>query len=95
MVLGIVALAGLPLVCCCGFGELIALPVGAVAVVLGVAARNRVAASQGALGGDGKALAGIVTGGTAAGIAAVLFVLYLLGVIVTGSGNLVGPTPTR
>ena len=82
MVLGLIALAGLPLVCCCGFGELIALPLGIVA-------------SQGSLGGDGRALAGIVTGATAAAIAGLLFVLYLLGVIATSSiNNLVGPTPT-
>jgi hypothetical protein len=95
MVLGIIALAGLPLVCCCGFGELIALPLGIIAVVLGLTARSKVAASQGALGGDGRALAGIVTGATAAAIAALLFVLYLLGVIASGSfNNFVGPTPT-
>ena len=95
MVLGIISLAGLPLVCCCGFGELIALPLGITAVVFGVLARNRIAASQGALGGDGKALAGIVMGATAGGIAAVLFLLYVFGVIATNSfGHPVGPTPT-
>ena len=97
MVLGIISLAGLPLVCCCGFGELIALPLGITAVVFGVLARNRIAASQGALGGDGKALAGIVMGATAGGIAALLFVLYVLGALSVnwfGHPVVVGPTPT-
>ena len=95
MVLGILSLFGLPLICCCGFGELIALPLGIVAAVLGFTARSRIAASQGALAGDGRALAGIVMGATAAGIAALLFVLYLMGVISSGSlSHMVGPTPT-
>jgi hypothetical protein len=94
MVLGIVSLAGLPLVCCCGFGELIALPLGITAVVFGVLARSRIAASQGALGGDGKALAGIVMGATAGGIAAVLFLLYVFGVIATSSLGHPGGTPS-
>ena len=81
MVLGIVSLFGLPLICCCGFGELVALPLGIIAMVMGFTARSRIAASQGALGGDGKALAGIVMGATAGGIAAILFVLYLVGAI--------------
>jgi hypothetical protein len=86
MVLGIVALAGLPLICCCGLGEFIVLPLGIIAVVLGVQARTRVAAAQGALGGDGKALAGIVMGATAGGIGLLLLVLYALGTIASGGG---------
>ena len=97
MVLGIVALAGLPVICCCGLGELIVLPIGIIAVVLGVQARSRIAASQGALGGDGKALAGIVMGATGAGIGLLLLVLYLLGAIASGSGmfnNFAFPSPS-
>jgi hypothetical protein len=86
MVLGIVALAGLPVICCCGLGEFIVLPLGIIAVVLGVQARSRVAAGQGALGGDGKALAGIVMGATAGGIGLLLLVLYALGAIASGGG---------
>jgi hypothetical protein len=76
-VLGILALAALPLVCCCGVGPVVAIPLGAGAVVFGFMARNRIVSSRGAFGGDGKALAGIVTGGTALAIAIVLVVVYL------------------
>jgi len=86
MVLGIIALAGLPVICCCGLGEVVVLPLGIIAFVLGLQARSKAAAAQGALGGDGKALAGMVMGATAAGIGVVLLVLYLLGGIASGSG---------
>ena len=85
MVLGILALCFLPLGCCCGVGWLIVVPLGIAAIVLGFNARSKVAVSQGMLGGSGKALAGIVMGGTAIGIAAVLFVLEL--VFRVGSGT--------
>jgi hypothetical protein len=97
MVLGIVALAGLPVICCCGLGELIVLPIGIIAVVLGVQARSKIAGNQGAYGGDGKALAGIVMGATAAGIGLVLLVLYALGAIASGGGmfnNFALPSPS-
>jgi hypothetical protein len=77
MVLGILSLCLLPLGCCCGFGLLVVVPLGIGGVVLGFMARSRVTASQGALGGGGKALAGIVTGGTAIAIALVLFAIGL------------------
>ena len=97
MVLGIVSIVALPLVCCCGVGELLAIPAGIIAVVLGFTARSKVAASRGALGGDGKALAGIVMGATAAGIGLVLFVAYAMMFGLGASGvlnNLPGPTPS-
>ena len=97
MVLGILSLVFLPVGCCCGLGELVVIPLGVIGVVLGFSARGKVAASQGALGGDGKALAGIVTGATGAGIGIVLFVLSLLLVGLGTSGilnNLPTPTPT-
>ncbi len=77
MVLGIVSLCVLPLACCCGFGGAVPLVLGILAIVFGVTARNRITASQGALGGGGKATAGIVTGGVAVALAAVLIVLIL------------------
>src|SRR6266511_3992026 len=66
MVLGIVSVCLMPVGCCCWFLELLAVPLGVVAIVMGVNARNRVNASQGTLGGGGKATAAIVTGGIAA-----------------------------
>jgi hypothetical protein len=75
LIFGILSLAVLPLGCCCGIGLLVALPLGVAGVVFGFMARNKIAASQGALGGDGKALGGIVTGGTA------LFVVVALGAV--------------
>jgi hypothetical protein len=77
MVLGILSVCLLPLGCCCGLGMLLVIPLGIGGIVLGFMARNRVTASQGALGGGGKALAGIVTGGTAIGIALVLVAIEL------------------
>lgn len=95
MVLGIVSLGALPLACCCGLGELLAIPAGLAAVILGFNARSKIAASQGALGGDGKALAGIVTGGTAAGIGLVLFfALAVFGLGTSILNNLPSPTPS-
>jgi hypothetical protein len=46
------------------------------------------------LGGGGKALAGIVTGGTAIGIAAVLFVLELIFRVGSGTFFNVFVTPS-
>jgi hypothetical protein len=95
MVLGIVSIVLTPFGCCCGVGEVVVIPLGIVAIVLGVNARNRVAASQGMLGGEGKALAGIITGATAAGIGLVLLVLTILWFGVSSSGLLNGiPSPT-
>ena len=77
MVLGIISLVVLPLGCCCGVGSLASVVLGILAIVFGVTARNRVNASGGTLGGGGKALAGIVCGGVAVGLAAILFILAL------------------
>jgi hypothetical protein len=84
MVLGIVSLVVLPLACCCGVGSLASVVLGILAIVFGVQARNRVNASGGTLGGGGKAMAGIVCGGIAVGLAAILFILGL--VVGLGSG---------
>lgn len=78
MILGIIGLVVLPLGCCCGVGSLASVVLGILAIVFGVSARNRVRASGGTLGGDGKALAGIITGGIAVGIAAMVFILVLV-----------------
>src|SRR5207237_10920211 len=49
MVLGIISICALPLACCCGLGELVVIPLGIVAVLLGLVARNRVEVCQGTL----------------------------------------------
>src|SRR5580765_4065134 len=54
MVLGIVAVCLSLVGCDCWFLEIGAIPLGIVAVVMGVNARNRVNAGQGSLGGGGK-----------------------------------------
>jgi hypothetical protein len=84
MVLGIIALVVTPASCCCGFIAVVPIAMGIVAVFMGVNARNRVNASQGTLGGGGKALAGIITGG----IAAVLGLIFGVGyAILYGLGS--------
>ena len=94
MVLGIISLFLLPLGCCCGIGELLVIPLGIGAVALGFSARGKITASQGTLGGEGRALAAIITGGTATAIALVLFVILLiLGAATQGFLNAI-PTPT-
>jgi len=94
MVLGIISICALPLACCCGLGELVVIPLGIVAVVLGFMARNRVAASQGTLGGGSKALAGIVTGATAAAIGIMLVVaIFVFGFVSPSILNAI-PTPS-
>jgi hypothetical protein len=80
LVFGIVSMAVLPLGCCCGVGYLVAIPFGIAGVVFGVMARNKIAASRGGLGGDGKALGGIVTGVTALFVVVALGAAGLLGV---------------
>ena len=84
MVLGIISLVVLPVGCCCGIGFLASAILGILAVVFGVTARNRVRAAGGTVGGSGKAMAGIVCGGIAIGLAAILFILALA--IGLGSG---------
>ena len=57
-------------------------------------ARNRIAASQGTMGGSGKALAGIITGGTGLGIGILLGIAILLfGLAFSSLVNSI-PTPT-
>lgn len=79
LVFGILSLVALPLGCCCGIGYLVALPLGIAGVVFGFMARNKIAASRGGLGGDGKALGGIVCGATAIFVVVVIGALGLLG----------------
>ncbi|HEX9100450.1 MAG TPA: DUF4190 domain-containing protein [Candidatus Dormibacteraeota bacterium] len=78
MILGIIAVVLAPIGCFCGFLEIVALPLGIVAVVLGFRARSRIAQSQGTLGGSGKALAGLITGFVAIGISLIVGVLILI-----------------
>jgi len=88
MVLGIISICALPLACCCGLGEIIVIPLGIVAVVLGFVARSRISASQGALRGGGKALAGIITGATAAAIGIMLVVaIFVFGFVAPSITN--------
>lgn len=94
MILGIVGLVLTPLTCCCGVGVIIPLGLGIAALVLGFQARGRIAAAPGALGGSGKALAGIITGGTAVGISIVLLILVVVLRVVTPSIINAIPTPT-
>jgi hypothetical protein len=96
MVLGILSLAVLPLGCCCGVGFLVSLPLGIAGIVFGFIARNKIAASRGALGGGGKALGGIVTGGTALFVDVALGAAYLfLGVAGPAVLNVLSsPTPS-
>ncbi|TMD99491.1 MAG: hypothetical protein E6I72_00900 [Chloroflexi bacterium] len=77
MVLGIVGLVLLPLSCCCGVGALPSVVLGILGIVFGVSARNRINASGGTLGGSSRAMAGIICGGIAVGVAAILFILVL------------------
>jgi hypothetical protein len=94
MILGIIGLVLTPLTCCCGVGVIIPLGLGIAALVLGFQARSKVAAAPGQLGGSGKALAGIITGGTAVGISIVLLILVVVLRVVTPSIINAIPTPT-
>ena len=100
MVLGIISQVVLPVACCCGVGGLVSIALGILAIVFGVSARNRIAASGGVLGGGSKAMTGIITGGIAAGIAAILFVIVLViglsgGALVNAINNAIAsPTPS-
>jgi hypothetical protein len=53
----------------------------AVAVVLGILARKRITESNGALGGEGMALAGLITGGLGTVWSALWVVLYIIGAL--------------
>ena len=94
MILGIIGLVLSPLACCCGVLVVVPLGLGIPAVILGFQARGKIAASPGQLGGSGKALAGIVTGGTAIGLAIILLIVSLaIGASFRSLVN-VFPTPT-
>ncbi|HET7420126.1 MAG TPA: hypothetical protein VFL27_07070 [Candidatus Dormibacteraeota bacterium] len=94
MILGIIGLVLTPLTCCCGVGAIVPLGLGIAALVLGFQARSKIAAAPGALGGSGKALAGIITGGTAVGISLVLLLLVVVLRVATPSILNAFPTPT-
>src|SRR5229473_8671910 len=81
MILGIIAVVLAPIGCFCGLLEIVALPLGIVAVVLGFRARSRIAQSQGTLGGSGKALAGLITGFVGLGWSLIWGAILLLVVI--------------
>jgi type IV secretory pathway VirB2 component (pilin) len=59
---------------------------GAVAVVLGIRARNEVRQSGGQQSGDGMALAGIITGAIAF-VLALLFLVVIVIALATGDGD--------
>lgn len=93
MILGIVGLV-LSFLGCCGFFAVVPAGLGIAALILGFQARGKIAAAPGQYGGSGKALAGIITGGIAVGLAVILLLLSLaLGV---GLRSLVNafPSPT-
>ena len=69
MVLGIV---GVPLMCC-----YIGWAAGIAAIVVGILSRNKIKASNGALTGDGMALAGIICGGVVVSLTALWVVLVV------------------
>jgi len=98
MVLGIISLVIVPLACCCGIGSIAPIVTGILAVIFGFMARNRVNSSGGTLGGGGKAMAGIITGGIAVVLAVFGAILYIA--LIASSGSIVNylnslqtPTP--
>ncbi len=74
MILGIIALV-LSVLGCCGIFGVVPLGLGIAALILGIQARGKITAAPGMFGGGGKALAGIVCGGTAVGLSVVLFIV--------------------
>ena len=94
MILGIIAVVLAPIGCFCGFLEIVALPLGIVAVVLGFRARGRIAQSQGTLGGSGKALAGLITGFVAIGLALIVGVIVIFFAVSIGSLQNLVPSPS-
>jgi hypothetical protein len=95
MILGIIAVVLAPLGCFCGgLLEIVALPLGIVAVVLGFRARSRIAQSQGTLGGSGKALAGLITGFVAIGLALIIAVIVIFFAVSIGSLQNAFPSPS-
>ena len=100
LVCGIVSVAILPFACFCGFLELVSIPLGIVAAVLGFRARRRIAESMSTgnpIGGSGKALAGIITGFIAIGLGVIVggfLLLVLVGVSTLPRFINAFPTPT-
>jgi hypothetical protein len=94
MILGIIAVVLAPIGCFCGFLEIVALPLGIVAVVLGFRARGRITQSQGTLAGGGKALAGLITGFVAIGLALIVGVAVVFFAVSIGALQNAFPTPT-
>jgi len=94
MICGIVAVVLAPIGCFCGFLEIVALPLGIVAVVLGFRARGRITQSQGTLVGGGKALAGLITGFVAIGLALIVGVAVVFFAVSIGALQNAFPTPT-
>jgi Domain of unknown function (DUF4190) len=78
----ITGIATLVLSWCCGAGVL-----GVVAIVLGVKARSEIRASGGRQGGDGIALAGIITGAVAVLVGIVAIVVIIVGLASTGGSS--------
>jgi hypothetical protein len=76
----VTGIATLVLSWCCGAGV-----IGVVAVVLGLKARNEIAASGGRQGGDGMALAGIITGGIAVLIGLAAIAVIILAIVTDGN----------
>jgi hypothetical protein len=94
MILGIIAVVLAPIGCFCGFLEIVALPLGIVAVVLGFRARGKISQSQGTLGGSGKALAGLITGFVAIGLALIVGVIVIFFAVSIGSLQNLIPSPS-
>ena len=94
LVLGIVALCALPFTCCCGLGELVTIPCGVMAVVFGISATQKVSASQGVLAGNGKAIAGIIIGGSALAVGVVLIMFVVITTVTSPAHITPVATPT-
>ena len=93
MILGIIG-AVLSFLGCCGIFVVVPAGLGIAALVLGFQARGKIAAAPGQYGGSGKALAGIITGGVAVGLAVILLIVSIAAGV--GLRSLVNsfPTPT-
>ena len=98
MILGIISLVLLPFGCCCGISEIVTLPMGVVAIVLGWQARSKASASRGVLGGEGRALAGLITGAISVAFAIVILLIFVLWfgftALLTPNTNFAIPSPT-
>jgi hypothetical protein len=75
----VVGITSLVLSWCCGLGV-----IGAVAIVLGVKARGEIRERHGAQGGEGLALAGMITGAVAV-VLGLLVLAFLVIAIATGN----------